>query len=627
MNTKVKKTLLFALMACVLTVFTVFSVSAKTVTKNKLVYKVNKTTATLVECKTNAKKITVPSKVGKYKVTAIGKDAFSGKKKLESVEIPSSVKKIGEEAFEKCTALKKIVIPSSVNGIGKNAFRGCKKLTAYVVKGSQGEKYIKKQKNVALGYRYMTSLKLDGDSVIINEGDSFTLEVTKKPSRLYNSGVSFSSADKRIAVVSSKGVITAKAPGTVKIICKAKDGSGKKAVCTVTVRADKPKKAVSLIPAAPTTVTGLKVAAATDSSVSLSWNKLNGVSGYKVYLYNAESKTYTLKGAVSSAQAEIKGLDCAKDYLFAVKAYNRNSYASADSVNYSATVKAVTLPGKVTEVMADESLIYPDRMTLSWKSVKGADGYNLYVYSKTEKDYVLYESTSALSCQVINLRPGTDYYFRLKTFSGSNKTEGSFSSTFTFTTDYLPSSPQQAAEDFLSALSATKNSGKSLVLNTRFDVTDFDGVTAEIQSVIDSLYVKERNTYIFENGKAVINGKEVSVTDVIYPFGKESALTLADIKKNSVAFSQSGFGYAVSFSVLPESAKKIAVLTDMAKVKSENPGFVLYSYETGEAKTEAKVSDGMLDYLLVSVPVKMTFILGGEKHEITYTVSQDYFIG
>ena len=38
MNSKIKKSLLFAFMVSVLTVLTVFSVNAKTVTKNKLVY-------------------------------------------------------------------------------------------------------------------------------------------------------------------------------------------------------------------------------------------------------------------------------------------------------------------------------------------------------------------------------------------------------------------------------------------------------------------------------------------------------------------------------------------------------------------------------------------------------------
>lgn len=646
MNKKAKKSLLFAFMISVLTVLTVFSVSAKTVTKNKLVYEVSKKTATLVECKSNAKKIKIPSKVGKYKVTAIGEWAFSGKNKLQSVEIPESVTKIGKAAFNECISLKKIVIPSKVKRIsssafwyctglekavipesvtkfGKSLFEGCEKLTVYVVKGSEGEKYIKKQ-GIPYGYRYMTTLKLDADSVMLKEDDTYKLAVTKKPKKLYNSKVTFSSSDKTVAVVNSKGLITANAPGTAVITCKAKDGSGKKAVCTVTVKAKKAKKAVSLAPTAPSAVTGLKVTAVSDNSVSLSWNKSTDATGYKIYLYDAETNVYNYKWATAALSAEIGGLEPGKEYSFSVKAYKRNIYSSTDSVSYSGTVKGKTLPGRVSEIFAADELIYPDKMTLSWNAVEGADGYNLYMYSKTEKDYVLKESTVGLSGEVIGLSPGTDYYFRIKTFSGEDKKEGAFSKTFTFTTDYIPATEQQAVEGFIDALSATKNLDGSFELIKRFSVSVSEFTEGTPQSVIDSLSLSENVLYSFENGFALKDGEKIPVNDVIHPYGEESSLTCWDIEKDSVAFSQNGYGYAVSFEVIPEETGDIAVLTDIEKIKSETPGFVLHSYETGSAKINTKVIEGTIEHLMIKVPVTLTFYFGGEKYDITYEISQTY---
>ncbi len=649
MNSRLKKSLLFAFTVSVLTVLTVFSVSAKTVTKNKLVYEVTKKTATLIECKSNAKEIKVPSKVGKYKVTAIGEWAFSGKKKLKSVELPKTVTKIGEAAFNECTALKKIVIPSKVTRIsssafwyctnlekavipasvtkfGKNVFEGCDKLTAYVVKGSKGESYIKKQKSIKLGYRYMTSLKLDEEEVILSAGDTLKLGVTKKPKKLYNSKVSFSSSNKKVATVSSKGVITAKAKGEAVITCKAKDGSGKKAVCTVTVKAKKAKKAVSLLPSAPSAVTGLKVSSASDNSVSLSWNKVNGATAYKIYFYDAADKAYTYKWSTSALKADITGLAPNKDYHFAVKAFTKNKYGSTDSASYSSAVKVKTLPGRVESITAADELIYPDGMTLSWSRVDGADGYNLYMYSKEKKDYVLCKSTSELTAQVTGLRPDTDYHFRIKTYSGSDKTEGSFSKAFTFTTEYLPATAPQAAEDFISALSATKKLTDASVI-TRFSATEFDSESEMAQSVIEAIEFSETKYYTFENGKAEVNGQTLSVTDVIHPYGKESTLTYADMKKDSLSFAESGSGYTVSFTVSADEAKDIAVLTDISGLREKVDGFVLYSYETGNAAVQSKITDGAIEYLMVRVPVEMTFILEGEKHEVSFTLSQQYFIG
>lgn len=626
MSSKITKSLLFAFMISVLTVLTVFSVSAKTVTKNKLLYEVSKKTATLVECKSNAKNIKIPSKVGKYKVTAIGEKAFAGKKKLQSVELPGTVKKIGEEAFRNCKALKKVVIPESVTKLGDDIFKGCKKLTVYTVKGSKAERYIKKQDGVTLGYRYMTSLKLDVTEAVLYEGDKLELEVIRKPQKLYSSKVSFSSDRPSVASVSSKGVVTATGEGTAVITCKAKDGSGKKAVCTVTVKTKDAEKAVSLTPKAPSEVTGLTVASVSDSSVSLSWNKIDGATGYKVYLYDESDNTYQYKWAASAAQAEIKGLEPAREYSFSVKAYVRNYYSSADSGAYSERVSAKTLPGRVNEIIADDKLIYPDRLTLSWSGVDGADGYNLYIYSKDEKDYVLYKSTDGLSAEVTGLDCDTDYHFRIKTFSGENKTEGSFSRTFTFTTDYLPQNSQKAAEGFIDALSSTKKLESSFTLYTVFGVDSFEGENEKTKAVIDSLRFKETGVYTFVNGVAEKDGKEITANDVIYPFGKESGLVWADIKGESVTFSQSGYGYSASFDVFADEAKDAVILTDTEKLKAENPGLVLYSFESGDASITTKVTDGKLDYLLVQAPVKLIFILDGEKHEISYTLSQKYIL-
>lgn len=123
------------------------------VTGNKVVYK--------APAKKSTKTITIPSTVTindkVYKVTAIGKDAFAGCKKLTKVTIGKNVKTIGtsafsgcsklktvsmgsnvtaigDKAFYKCTALEKITIPSKVKRIGKQAFYGCKKLKTITIK-------------------------------------------------------------------------------------------------------------------------------------------------------------------------------------------------------------------------------------------------------------------------------------------------------------------------------------------------------------------------------------------------------------------------------------------------------------------------------------------------------------
>ncbi|MBR5437806.1 MAG: leucine-rich repeat protein [Clostridia bacterium] len=648
MNSRIKKTLLFMFCVCMFTVLTVFSVSAKTVTKDKLVYEVSKKTATLVECKSNAKTIKVPSKVGKYKVTAIGAWAFSERKKLESVTLPSTVTSIGKAAFNECTSLKKIVIPSSVKKIGSSAFwyctklekavipssvtefgkkvfRGCNKLTAYVVKGSAGEKYVKKLDYVTLAYRYMTKLTLDAESLMLTKGDTYKLTAVKKPAKLYNSKVSFSSDNTDVATVSSKGVITAVSSGKAVITCKAKDGSGKKAVCTVTVKAKKAAKAVSVAPSAPSDVTGLKVTAVTDNSISLSWNKVSDASGYKVYLYNSASKTYTYKFAVAGNSAQIKVLSPNTSYSFSVKAYKKNDYSSTDSRSYAVAVTGKTLPGQVSMITADKENIYPDKMTLSWDRVAGADGYNLYIYSKTKKDYVLYKSTAELTCQVSGLEAGTTYFFRIRTYSGSNKAESAPCKTFSFTTEHLPSTAQQAVQEAILAVGNTKKLNGNVLLAPYIFVKDFECDSEEAQVVADYLASESKPVYTFTQGVAENSkGETVTVADIFTPFGKDGTLIYPYVEKDSVSFSQRGSGYDVSFDISEDKSEIAAHPVNIDPLKNDVDGFVLRSFSTEQASVEAKVVGGIIESLIVEVPVTMSFYLNGEKHEISFTVLQRY---
>lgn len=76
---------------------------------------------------------TIPSTIMykgyKFKVTAIGSNAFKSCKKLKTVKVGANVTSIGSKAFYGCTKLKKVTFGKNVKKIGTSAFYGCKKLT------------------------------------------------------------------------------------------------------------------------------------------------------------------------------------------------------------------------------------------------------------------------------------------------------------------------------------------------------------------------------------------------------------------------------------------------------------------------------------------------------------------
>ena len=62
-------------------------------------------------------------------VTAIGENAFFGRRGLKQIEIPGSVVTIGERAFRCCGDLERVTIPDSVRLVDRAAFAECAKLT------------------------------------------------------------------------------------------------------------------------------------------------------------------------------------------------------------------------------------------------------------------------------------------------------------------------------------------------------------------------------------------------------------------------------------------------------------------------------------------------------------------
>jgi len=80
------------------------------------------------------------------------------------------------------------------------------------------------------------SIKLNKKKITLKRKQSIKLKATIKPKNATNKKIKWTSSNKKVVKVNSKGKITALRKGRAKIYAKAKDGSGKKAVCIVTVK-------------------------------------------------------------------------------------------------------------------------------------------------------------------------------------------------------------------------------------------------------------------------------------------------------------------------------------------------------------------------------------------------------
>lgn len=129
------------------------------------------------------------------------------------------------------TSNKKIVTVSSAGKI-----KAVKKGSANITISLKSNAKIKKVVKVTVG-QPATRVKVNKSALTIKKGRSAVIKATVGPNTTSNKKVIWKSSNSKIAKVSATGRVTAVKGGTVTITAVAADGSGKKAVCKVTVKA------------------------------------------------------------------------------------------------------------------------------------------------------------------------------------------------------------------------------------------------------------------------------------------------------------------------------------------------------------------------------------------------------
>ena len=530
MKNRLSKKLLFFLAVFSLMTLLVFAASAKTVKQNGFVFDVKNGKATVVSYTGKAQKVVIPSKVSSSPVTEIAGECFWQVRTMTSVSIPDSVEKINHTAFNECTGLKSVTLPkkltflgdaafwycsslekvvfrSSLKSLGDNVFRGCDKVKVYVPYGSSTEKLVKAGGIAKPGYTYITKLTVP-KSINLSVGETKALSPSVSPADgLLNGSLRFSSSDKKVAEISSRGVIKAVGCGTATITVKARDGSGKSTKCTVTVKPTAPLK--------------LKQSASTLSSVSVKWNKASGATGYNVYRYDSAKKAWKLVSYTTKTKYTFKSLDAGEKLQLRVRSVFKSGKVSilggkADITVSSASVAAVTGLKQSSATLSS--------VTAKWNAVSGASKYSIQKYNASKKKWETLTETAKTSCTVTGLSAAESVKLRVRTvFAQGKKTYYSknVSITLTAASPAAVSNLKKSASTLSSATiswSANKNAVKYRVY--KYDAAKKKWVTASesaktsytVSGLLPSESVKLRVAGIFKNGSKTVLGKTKDIT-------------------------------------------------------------------------------------------------------------------
>ncbi len=154
-----------------------------------------------------------------------------------------------------------------------------------------------------------------------------------------------------------------------------------------------------------------------DTAIKLTWSKVSGASGYRVYQYK-NKEWAVIKKSTTSNTYTIKSLKPATSYKFAVKTYKKSGSKTTWSDAKKITVKTAAVSNPSTfKATAGENC----KITLKWSKVSGATGYVAYVYK--DGAWKKLKATADASYVVSGLDAKTTYKFKVvayKKISGKN---------------------------------------------------------------------------------------------------------------------------------------------------------------------------------------------------------------
>lgn len=247
---------------------------------------------------------------------AIGTDAFEHCQKLETFTVKGNkyAFTIGNYAFSGCYSLKKIDIGSKCKKIGKMAFTNCINLKSITVpKNTELEVY-----DYSLGYFniYKTKAAVKNSEWLLTlaDGKKSTyipyFSQNGKYSPRYGDDTQLNYNINKTTPVKLTMTVYRNSPAEKyakenNISYKYADGSSKNG------KPDAPQD--------------LKVTAADDTSITLSWSNVKNASAYKIQEYDQQTQKWNDRGTFNGTKGKLTGLDKNTLYILrAVSLYTKN---------------------------------------------------------------------------------------------------------------------------------------------------------------------------------------------------------------------------------------------------------------------------------------------------------------
>ena len=339
-------------------------------------------------------------------------------KKDTSYTVPSTINNLYRMSTNNNPYLKTITIPSSVTDISDNAVGYLRdgwyfnwnynKVSGFTIKGYKGTAAERYARNNDFNFVQLqvvpTSVALNKTTLTLDIGRTSNLRATVYPSNAANKKCTWRSSNTSVATVDSNGKVTAKKAGTATITVKT--SNGKTATCKVTVNLPAPQ------------ITGL---ANTTGGIKISWNKVDGAYGYRLYYKPASGGWKRFKDTTATSFTD-SGVVPNKTETYTIRCIDKNGN-TISGFNSTGWSKKYT-PAAPTVSKLD---ITKGGIKLSWNKIAGVYGYRLY-YKTSSGGWKRFKDTTATSFTDSGVSPNRTETYTIRCIDKNGKTVSGFNS-------------------------------------------------------------------------------------------------------------------------------------------------------------------------------------------------------
>jgi hypothetical protein len=314
--------------------------------------------------------------------------------KIYDIELDEGVTSIGNNAFKQCTNIWDVKIPGSVQTIGNYAFAECEKLV--VITLSEGLKTIGEGafsncKILGSGFEENYAALLYRDIVLPTSVTSIGARAFKGCTGMV-----------RITIKNAKATIGANAISTT---IWGYSGS------TAETYAKSKKLTFKSLDDNPAWVENLKAESMGSDSIRISWSKLSGVDGYRIYRKSGTS--WKNVGSITTTSFIDSGLNTGTKYTYIVRAYKGKILGGYNRSGVSAT-PVLAQPAKLSV-----ENIGSGTNRISWNSVSEAEGY--YVYRKNGTKWTRIGTVKRTFYTDTGLIKNHAYTYTVRAYKGSGQ--------------------------------------------------------------------------------------------------------------------------------------------------------------------------------------------------------------